>query len=73
MTPNQGVRRKLCLLWGIQTGLSTQSDDFESAITEAVAEIRKLGLADNGDQIVVVAGMPFGIVGTTNSMRVITL
>jgi pyruvate kinase len=30
-------------------------------------------LAGRGQQIVVVAGMPFGVEGTTNSMRVLTL
>ena len=73
MTPHLEVQRKLCLLWGTYTAVSAYSDDFESAITEAIAEIRKRGMAGTGQQVVVVAGMPFGIVGTTNSMRVVTL
>ena len=31
-----------------------------SPITEAIAEIRQRGMAGTGEQIVVVAGMPFG-------------
>ena len=73
MTPHLEVRRKLCLLWGTHTAASAYSDDFESAITEAIFEIRKRGMAGAGQQVVIVAGMPFGIVGTTNSMRVVTL
>ena len=73
MTPHLEVRRKLCLLWGTYTAASAYSDDFESAITEAIFEIRKRGMAGTGQQVVIVAGMPFGIVGTTNSMRVVTL
>ena len=73
MTPYQEVRRKLCLLWGTYTAASAYSDDFESAITEAIFEIRKRGMAGTGQQVVIIAGMPFGIVGTTNSMRVVTL
>jgi pyruvate kinase len=73
MTPHLEVQRKLCLLWGTYSAASAYSDDFESAITEAIAEIRKRGMAGTGQQVVVVAGMPFGIVGTTNSMRVVTL
>jgi len=73
MTPHLEVQRKLCLFWGTYTAVSAYSDDFESAITEAIAEIRKRGMAGTGQQVVVVAGMPFGIVGTTNSMRVVTL
>ena len=73
MTPHLEVQRKLCLLWGTYTAASAYSDDFESAITEAIFEIRKRGMAGTGQQVVIVAGMPFGIVGTTNSMRVVTL
>ena len=73
MTPNLEVRRKLCLLWGTYTAASAYSDDFESAINEAIFEIRKRGMAGTGQQVVIVAGMPIGIVGTTNSMRVVTL
>ena len=73
MTPHLNVQRKLGLLWGTHTATSAFSEDFESAITEAIDEIKSRGLAAKGQQVVVVAGMPFGIVGTTNSMRVVTL
>ncbi len=73
MTPHLEVQRKLSLLWGTDTAASAYSDDFESAIIEAIFEIRKRGMAGTGHQVVIVAGMPFGIVGTTNSMRVVTL
>ncbi|MFZ9135659.1 MAG: pyruvate kinase, partial [Candidatus Puniceispirillaceae bacterium] len=73
MTPHPDVQRKLCLLWGTHSAASAYSEDFESAITEAITEIRRRGMAGTGQQVVVVAGMPFGIVGTTNSMRVVTL
>ena len=73
MTPNLKVQRRLGLLWGTRTAASAFSEDFESAITEAIDEIKSRDLAGRGQQIVVVAGMPFGIEGTTNSMRVVTL
>ena len=73
MTPNLHVQRRLGLLWGTRTAASAFSEDFESAITEAIEEIKNRDLAGRGQQIVVVAGMPFGIEGTTNSMRVVTL
>ncbi|MGA1022178.1 MAG: pyruvate kinase [Candidatus Puniceispirillaceae bacterium] len=73
MTPNLVVQRRLGLLWGTRTAASAFSEDFESAITEAIDEIKRRNLAGRGQQIVVVAGMPFGIEGTTNSMRVVTL
>ena len=73
MTPSLKVQRRLGLLWGTRTATSAFSEDFESAITEAIHEIKSRDLASRGQQIVVVAGMPFGIEGTTNSMRVVTL
>jgi len=73
MTPSQEVRRKLCLLWGADSGVNTQREDFEAAIGEGIAELRQRGMAGTADQVVVVAGMPFGIAGTTNSMRVETV
>lgn len=73
MTPEPSVQRRLALLWGTQTAVSTYSQDFESAIEEAIEEIRRREYARNGDPVVVIAGMPFGIAGTTNSMRVVTL
>ena len=73
LTPNLKVQRRLGLLWGTNTAASAFSEDFESAITEAIDEIKRRDLAGQGQQIVVVAGMPFGVEGTTNSMRVVTL
>lgn len=73
MTPHHDVERRMSLLWGTRSAASAFSADFESAIEEAVAEIRKRELAQNGDQVVVIAGMPFGIAGTTNTVRVVTL
>ncbi len=73
MTPDPLVQRRLQLLWGAQSAVSIYSDDFESAIDEAVGVIKERNLANNGDHLVVIAGMPFGIAGTTNTMRVVTL
>ena len=42
-------------------------------IAEAADLVRKRGMVSKGGHIVVVAGMPFGIAGTTNSMRVVRI
>jgi pyruvate kinase len=52
---------------------STETGDYESAIDEAVNQISSQNIAAKGAAIVTVAGMPFGIAGTTNSLRVIML
>ena len=46
---------------------------YEAAIQEAREIITEEKLATTGDSIVVVAGMPFGISGSTNSIRVVEI
>ena len=72
MTPELDVERKLCLLWGAQTAHQAQTD-YDNAIEEARKLVVDRKLGGTGQQIVVVAGMPFGLSGTTNSMRVVEL
>ena len=72
LTHDIAVERRLCLLWGAQTHHQAQTD-YDDAIEEARAVVKAEGLGSTGQQIVVVAGMPFGIAGTTNSMRVVEL
>ena len=72
MTPKHLVRRRLSLLWGTISYLS-KVQGYEAAIQEARAIIKKNKLANTGENIVVVAGMPFGISGSTNSIRVVTI
>ena len=73
LTPFHDVRRRLAILWGAETAPSTISEDFEAAIAEGIGEIRDREIASAGSHIVIVAGMPFGIAGTTNSIRVATI
>ena len=72
MTPEVNVKRKLSLLWGAYPFLS-KVQGYEAAIQEAREIITKEKLAAKGDSIVVVAGMPFGISGSTNSIRVVEI
>ena len=72
MTPEISVKRKLSLLWGAYPFLS-KVQGYEAAIQEAKEIISEESLAKQGDSIVVVAGMPFGVSGSTNSIRVVEL
>ncbi len=46
---------------------------YEAAIQEAKDIIKNKSFAKTDDTIVVVAGMPFGISGSTNSIRVVDI
>ena len=72
MTPDEKVKRRLSLLWGAYSFFS-KVQGYEAAIEEARQIIRKQKFANKGDAIVVVAGMPFGISGSTNSIRVVDI
>ncbi len=72
MTPEVKVKRKLSLLWGAYSFFS-KVQGYEAAIKEAREIIKIEKLAKQGDAIVVVAGMPFGVSGSTNSIRVVDI
>ena len=72
MTPEVKVKRKLSLLWGAYSFFS-KVQGYEAAIKEAREIIKIEKLAEHGDAIVVVAGMPFGVSGSTNSIRVVDI
>ena len=72
MTPEVRVKRKLSLLWGAYSFFS-KVQGYEAAIKEAREIIKIEKLAKKGDAIVVVAGMPFGVSGSTNSIRVVDI
>ena len=69
-TPNPRVRSQLALVWGVETFLVpkvTHTDDMVVQVDRALLEI---GRVTYGDRVVIVAGVPPGIPGTTNGMRV---
>ncbi len=72
MTPDVKVKRRLSLLWGAYSFFS-RVQGYEPAIQEAREIIKEENFADEGDTIVVVAGMPFGVAGSTNSIRVVEI
>jgi pyruvate kinase len=43
---------------------------FKGAVVNAARAARDLGIATEADQILVVAGVPFNVPGTTNILRV---
>jgi pyruvate kinase len=62
--------RRLCLVWGVHCVLAERIDRFKSAVVSAVRAARSEGFATEADQIVVTAGVPFNVKGTTNILRV---
>ncbi len=70
LTPLMGTARRLCLTWGTTCAIVAPQDRFKGAVIEAVRAAKALGFAVEKEQIVVTAGVPFNVQGTTNILRV---
>ena len=70
LTPNLEVRNQLALVWGVYPHLAPDPQDTDDMVRIALREVKALGLAQVGDRVVIAAGVPFGVRGTTNLLRV---
>jgi pyruvate kinase len=69
-TPNEATRRRMALTWGVRSFLverKTHTDELFSQVDDVLLEN---GLAAPGDRVIVTAGSPPGIEGSTNDLRV---
>ena len=62
--------RRLALTWGTNCVLSGSKTRFKEAVVSAVRAALAEGLASETEQVVITAGVPFNITGTTNILRV---
>ncbi len=71
VTYSERVRNKLALVWGVHPlCIERDTDDTEEVLQRSIeAAARALGLK-KGATVVVTAGVPFGVPGTTNLIRV---
>jgi len=70
LTPQLATARRLSLVWGVEAMMTAPTTTMSETVARAVTLARKAGLAARGEEIVVVAGVPFGVAGGTNSLRV---
>ena len=70
MTSEIETARRLSLTWGTNTLMSGAKQRFKEAVVSAVRGALSEGYAVENDQIVITAGVPFNIPGTTNILRV---
>jgi pyruvate kinase len=69
-TPNAAVRHQLSVVWGMHTSLVPAASHTDQMVEQIDSELLASGLAKAGDLCVLIAGVPPGIAGSTNSMRV---
>jgi len=64
------VARRLNLSWGVYPVLGPRVDDTDEMIKTAITSSLDQGLIKNGDLVVITAGVPVGVPGTTNLIKV---
>lgn len=69
-TPCLKVLNKLCLVWGIEPVYSPEAQGTDELIEQAIDSSLKAGKIEHGDLLVITAGLPVGVSGTTNLLKV---
>jgi len=70
MTTLESTARRLCLTWGAHCVITGPVHRFKSAVVNAAKAALEYGFATQDQFIVVTAGVPFNVPGTTNILRV---
>lgn len=73
LTPKRSTARNLGLLWGSHAVTTKDVGDFEEMVAKAKRMVLRHHLAGAGDRIVLMAGVPFGVPGSTNVLHVVRL
>ncbi|WP_372839720.1 pyruvate kinase [Phaeovulum sp.] len=70
LSPVEQTLHKLCLTWGVHAVRCEEVERFTMAVVNAASAAREFGFTEAHDLIVVTAGVPFNVQGTTNILRV---
>ncbi|MGT2665964.1 pyruvate kinase [Streptococcus rifensis] len=73
VTFDELTQRSLTLNWGVIPVVTTKPNSTDDMFVLAEEQALKHGLVESGDDIVIVAGVPVGVAGSTNTMRVRTV
>ncbi|MER7170558.1 pyruvate kinase [Streptomyces mesophilus] len=69
-TTDQETRNQLSLSWGVNTQVVQHVDNTDDMVELVDAEMMKINACSTGDTIIITAGSPPGVPGTTNMVRV---
>lgn len=71
LTPDENVARRLSLSFGVNAVHAPETtDDFTGPAKHAADIVLQQNMAQKGDRFVMTAGVPFGVAGTTNILRI---
>ena len=69
-TPSPSTCRQLALVWGVEPLLVDRFANTDAMIVTVIEAARSRGLIQDGDLVVITAGMPLGGAGLTNMLKV---
>ncbi|MGW0700598.1 pyruvate kinase [Streptomyces sp. NPDC002867] len=69
-TPDPSTRSQLNLTWGVETFLGPHVESTDAMVAQVDEELLKIGRCQKGDIVVITAGSPPGVPGSTNLVRV---
>ena len=70
LTPHMTTARRLAITWGVHASVVPLTHSMTETVAVATKLARQIGLAEPGQDIIIVAGMPFGKSGGTNALRI---
>ncbi|MDN5347901.1 MAG: pyruvate kinase [Clostridia bacterium] len=68
--PDERVLRQLCLVWGVEPLKVRPTSGTDEMVNTAVEAALLSGKVKEGDLVVITAGIPVGVPGTTNLLKV---
>jgi len=70
VTPNPRAQRQLAVAWGVVASVVDDIHDTDEMVEVSTRAIAAEELCEPGDRFIITAGVPFGMRGTTNLIRV---
>ena len=69
-TPEARVRSQLSLTWGVETFKTADVEHTDEMVRQVDEQLLDIGRVEEGDLVVIIAGSPPGIPGSTNALRI---
>jgi len=73
MTASHITARRLGLIWGVRAVHTRDVENFEEMVAKGKRMALRHQMAEGGDRLVLMAGVPFGISGSTNVIHIVRL
>ena len=69
-TPLDSTRSQLAMSWGVETFKTFEVEHTDEMVRQVDEQLLQIGRVVEGDTVIIIAGSPPGIPGSTNAMRI---